>query len=88
MSDEQHYVGTLLELDEALMRLPDIEAHITYIAYMHWQQTLGIEEQRQPASIIIVTIVIIVIAIQQEEGVCSISRMPRSQVDVRRSEDD
>ncbi|KAI0297855.1 hypothetical protein B0F90DRAFT_1608898, partial [Multifurca ochricompacta] len=47
MSDEQHYVGTLLELDEALMRLPDIEAHITYIAYMHWQQTLGIEEQRR-----------------------------------------
>jgi hypothetical protein len=47
MPDEQHYVGTLLELDEALPLLPQLEAHIMNVAYKHWQQTLRIEEERR-----------------------------------------
>ena len=46
MPDEKHYVGTLLELDEALKCLPRMEAHITQIAYWHWQRTAEIEEER------------------------------------------
>jgi hypothetical protein len=46
MSDEMHYVGTLLELDEALQRPPQMEAHITSVAYWNWQRTVQIEEQR------------------------------------------
>lgn len=46
MPDEKHYVGTLLELDEALKCLPRMEAHITQIAYWHWQRTVEIEEER------------------------------------------
>jgi len=47
MPDEKHYVGTLLELDEALQRLPQMEAHITSIAYRNWRRTVQIEEQRR-----------------------------------------
>jgi len=46
MPDEEHYVGTLLELEEALKCLPRMEAHITQIAYWHWQRTVEIEEER------------------------------------------
>ena len=46
MPDEEHYVGTLLELDEALKRLPQMQAHITQIAYWHWRRTVEIEEER------------------------------------------
>jgi len=46
MPDEKHYVGTLLELDEALKCLPRMEAHITQIAYCHWRRTVEIEEER------------------------------------------
>jgi hypothetical protein len=45
MPDEIHYVGTLLELDEALSLLPEIEAHIMKIAYFHWQNTVEIEQK-------------------------------------------
>ena len=47
MPDEKHYVGTLLELDEALQRLPQMEAHITSAAYWNWRRTVQIEEQRR-----------------------------------------
>lgn len=47
MPDEQHYVGTLLKLDEALPLLPQIEAHIMNVAYEHWRQTVAIEEGRR-----------------------------------------
>jgi hypothetical protein len=47
MPDEKHYVGTLLELDEALRRLPQMEAHIASTAYRNWQRTVQIEEQRR-----------------------------------------
>jgi len=46
MPDEEHYVGTLLELDEAIKCLPQMEAHITQIAYWHWRRTVEIEEER------------------------------------------
>lgn len=44
MLDEVNYVGRLLELEEALSRLPRIEAHITNVAYTHWRETVEIEE--------------------------------------------
>lgn len=47
MPDEKHYVGTLLELDEALKCLPQMEAHITQIAYWHWRRTVEIEEKER-----------------------------------------
>ena len=47
MPDEKNYVGTLLELEEALPLLPIREAHITEIAYLHWRRTLEIEGMRQ-----------------------------------------
>jgi len=47
MPDEQDYVGTLLELDEALPLLPQIEAHITDVAYKHWRQAVALEEGRR-----------------------------------------
>ncbi len=46
MPDEKHYVGTLLELDEAVKRLSAFEAHITEVAYWHWLHTIRIEEER------------------------------------------
>jgi hypothetical protein len=49
MPDEKHYVGTLLELDEALQRLPQMEAHIASTAYWNWQRTIQIEEQQRRA---------------------------------------
>lgn len=45
MPDEKHYVGRLLELEEALLRLPGFEAHITEISYSHWRRTVGIEQE-------------------------------------------
>lgn len=45
MPDEKHYVGTLLELDDALSRLRGFEAHITGISYSHWRRTLEIEQE-------------------------------------------
>lgn len=45
MPDEKYYVGTLLDLDEALSRLPSIEAHITEISYLHWRRTVEIEQE-------------------------------------------
>lgn len=45
MPDEKYYVGTLLELDEALSLLPSIEAHITETSYLHWQRTVEIEQE-------------------------------------------
>ena len=46
MPDEKYYVGTLLELDEAVKLLPVFEAHITEVAYWHWLHTVKIEEER------------------------------------------
>jgi hypothetical protein len=46
MPDEEHYVGTLLELDDALSLLSRLEAHIMKIAYSHWQNTVEIEQER------------------------------------------
>ena len=46
MPDEKYYVGTLLELDEALPRLPGFEAHIMKISYSHWRRTVEIEQER------------------------------------------
>jgi hypothetical protein len=46
MPDEKHYVGTLLELDKALLLLPGFEAHIMKTAYIHWQKTVEIEQER------------------------------------------
>jgi hypothetical protein len=45
MPDEKDYVGTLLELNDALRRLPGIEAHITEISYSHWRRTVEIEQE-------------------------------------------
>jgi hypothetical protein len=45
MPDEKDYVGTLLELEEALSLLPGIEAHITEISYSHWRNTVEIEQE-------------------------------------------
>lgn len=45
MPDEKHYVGTLLELEDALSRLPGFEAHVTKISYSHWQDTVEIEKR-------------------------------------------
>lgn len=45
MPDEKHYVGTLLELEEALLRLPGFEAHITNVSYSRWQRTVEIEQE-------------------------------------------
>jgi hypothetical protein len=45
MPDEKYYVGTLLELDEALSRLQGFEAHITAISYSHWRRTVEIEQE-------------------------------------------
>ncbi len=45
MPDEKHYVGTLLSLEEALPRLPSIEAHIMEIAYLHWRRTVEFEQE-------------------------------------------
>ncbi|KAI0278924.1 hypothetical protein BGY98DRAFT_971193 [Russula aff. rugulosa BPL654] len=45
MPDEKHYVGRLLELEEALLRLPGFEAHITEISYSHWRRTVEIEQE-------------------------------------------
>jgi hypothetical protein len=47
MPDEKYYVGTLLELDEALSRLSGIEAHITDVSYSHWRRTVEIEQELQ-----------------------------------------
>lgn len=49
MFDEVYYVGTLLELEEALRRLPRREAHITEIAYQHWLYTVETEERGRNA---------------------------------------
>jgi hypothetical protein len=46
MPDEEHYVGTLLELEDALLRLSRLEAHIMSVAYAHWQDTVEIERER------------------------------------------
>lgn len=46
MPDEKHYVGTLLELDKALSLLPGFEGHIVKTAYVHWQDTVEIEQER------------------------------------------
>jgi len=45
MPDEKHYVGRLLKLEEALLRLPMFEAHITEISYSHWRRTVEIEQE-------------------------------------------
>jgi hypothetical protein len=45
MPDEKNYVGTLLELEEALELLPGIEAHITKISYSHWRHTVEVEQE-------------------------------------------
>lgn len=45
MPDEVNYVGTLLELDEALSRLHGLEAHIMNVAYLHWRDTVEIERE-------------------------------------------
>ena len=45
MPDEKYYVGTLLELDEALSRLPGFEAHIMEISYSYWRRTVEIEQE-------------------------------------------
>jgi hypothetical protein len=46
MPDEEHYVGTLLEPEEAVKRLSALEAHITEVAYRHWLHTVRVEEER------------------------------------------
>ena len=46
MPDEKYYVGTLLELDEALPRLPGFEAHIMNVSYSYWRRTVEIEQAR------------------------------------------
>jgi hypothetical protein len=45
MPDEVNYVGTLLGLDEALLRLHGLEAHIMKVAYLHWRETVEIEQE-------------------------------------------
>jgi len=45
MPDEMNYVGTLLELDVALSRLHGLEAHIMNVAYLHWRETVKIEQE-------------------------------------------
>ena len=45
MPDEKYYVGTLLELDEALSRLSTFEAHITKTSYSYWRRTVEIEQE-------------------------------------------
>ena len=45
MPDEKNYVGTLLELEDALLRLPRFEAHITQICYSHWRRTVEIDQE-------------------------------------------
>ncbi|KAI0290014.1 hypothetical protein BC826DRAFT_574963 [Russula brevipes] len=40
MPNESHYVGTLLELEEALRLLPPVEAHVTEVAHWHWRRTV------------------------------------------------
>jgi hypothetical protein len=45
MPNEKHYVGKLLELDEALSRLPGFEAHITEVSYLYWRRTIEIERE-------------------------------------------
>jgi hypothetical protein len=45
MPDEKHYVGTLLDLGEALSLLPGFEAHIMEVSYSHWQRTVEIEQE-------------------------------------------
>lgn len=45
MPDEQFYVGTLLELDEALKLLPPSESRVTEMAYRLWKYTLELEKE-------------------------------------------
>jgi hypothetical protein len=45
MPDEKHYVGKLLELEEALPLLCGFEAHVTEISYLHWRRTVEIEQE-------------------------------------------
>jgi hypothetical protein len=45
MPDEKNYVGTLLDLGEALSRLPRFEAHIMEVSYSYWQGTVEIEQE-------------------------------------------
>lgn len=45
MPDEVNYVGTLLGLNEALSRLNGLEAHIMKVAYLHWRETVEIEQE-------------------------------------------
>jgi hypothetical protein len=40
MPNESHYVGTLLELEEALRLLPPMEAHVTEVAHWYWRHTV------------------------------------------------
>ncbi|KAI0000752.1 hypothetical protein BJV74DRAFT_110510 [Russula compacta] len=49
MPDEVHYVGKLLELEEALRRLPRFQAHITETVYRHWLYTVETEERGRNA---------------------------------------
>lgn len=45
MPDEQAYVGTLLELEEALGLLSPSEGRVTLMAHRLWKQTLELEEE-------------------------------------------
>lgn len=50
MPNEKHYVGTLLELNEALPLLPGFEAHITEVSYFLWRETVEIEQELREAN--------------------------------------
>lgn len=45
MPDEQTYVGTLLDLEEALKLLSPSEGRVALMAYRLWKQTLELEEE-------------------------------------------
>lgn len=45
MPDETSYVGTLLEINEALEVLPGLEAQIAEVAYKLWKYTMQVEEE-------------------------------------------
>jgi hypothetical protein len=43
MPDEKNYVGTLLDIENALPLLYGFEAHIMRVSYLHWRNTVEIE---------------------------------------------
>ncbi len=45
MPDEKNYVGTLLNIEDALPRLSRLEAHIMSVSYWHWRDTVEIERE-------------------------------------------